>query len=159
MKNHFETFLLPQIFSVDLDELEKKYLESQKQFHPDKSSVSDIEKSIAANEAYVILKNPISRASHILQLHNIDLENDSAAPKADLATLQEILELQEQVAKIEISEIENLRKTLKSKIKSLLDEVALKLENKDFKAASQILIKAKYFDKTLRDLRAKKIIN
>lgn len=156
MKNHFEIFSLPLLFEIDLDALEQKYLEFQKQFHPDRASTSDIEKSIAVNEAYAILKNPISRASHILQLHNIDLENDSTAPKADLATLQEILELQEEVEEIAISEIENLRKKLNQTIKLLLIETVAQFENKDFKQAAQILMKAKYFDKTLRDLRAKK---
>ncbi len=156
MKNHFEIFSLPLLFEIDLDALEQKYLEFQKQFHPDRASTADIEKSIAVNEAYAILKNPISRASHILQLHNIDLENDSAAPKADLATLQEILELQEEVEEIDISEIENLRKKLNQTIKILLEETVAQFENKDFKQAAQILMKAKYFDKTLRDLRAKK---
>lgn len=156
MKNHFEIFSLPLLFEIDLDALEQKYLEFQKQFHPDRASTADIEKSIAVNEAYAILKNPISRASHILQLHNIDLENDSAAPKADLATLQEILELQEEVEEIDISEIENLRKKLNQTIKILLEETVAHFENKDFKQAAQILMKAKYFDKTLRDLRAKK---
>ena len=156
MKNHFEIFSLPLLFEIDLDALEQKYLEFQKQFHPDRASTSDIEKSIAVNEAYAILKNPISRASHILQLHNIDLENDSAAPKADLATLQEILELQEEVEEIDISEIKNLRKKLNQTIKILLEETVAQFENKDFKQAAQILMNAKYFDKTLRDLRAKK---
>ncbi len=156
MKNHFETFSFSTLFEIDLDLLEKKYLEFQRQFHPDRSSTADIEKSIAVNEAYEILKNPLKRASHILQLHNIDLENDSTAPKADLATLQEILELQEKVEEVEIFEIETLRKKLNQTIKLLLTETATHLENKDFKQAAQILMKAKYFDKTLRDLRAKK---
>lgn len=155
MKNHFKIFSLPPVFEIDLDALEKKYLESQKQFHPDNASTSDIEQSIAVNEAYSVLKNPIARASHILQLQNIDLENDSAAPKADLATLQEIMELQEMVEEMEISEIENLRKEINQRIKLLLIETADQLENQDFKTAAQTLMKTKYFDKTLRDLKAK----
>ena len=57
---------------------------------------------------------------------------------------------------IAISEIENLRKKLNQTIKLLLIETVAQFENKDFKQAAQILMKAKYFDKTLRDLRAKK---
>lgn len=157
MKNYFETFALTPRFEIDLDDLEKKYLEFQKEFHPDNASSADIEQSIAINEAYKILKNPLSRASYILQLNGIDLENDSNAPKPDMATLEEILELQEQVAEIAGDEIENLKKELNLKIKMLLAETSQKLELQEFKQAAQILIKAKYFDKTLRDLKAKKL--
>lgn len=152
MKNHFETFSLPVTFPIDLDELERKYFEFQKQFHPDKMSsnatAADIEKSIAINEAYEVLKKPLSRASHILQLNGIDLENDSAAPKVDQATLLEIFEMRESG--------DFSKKFLLTKIKSLIQEVSQDLKNEDFKAASQVLIKAKYFEKTLQDLKNSK---
>lgn len=156
MKNFFTIFGFPVHFSLHHDDLEAKYLEFQKQFHPDSASTADIERSIEVNEAYKVLANPISRASHILQLNGIDLEEDSKSPKASQATLLEILELQEKVAEITSQEIHDLQKILSEKEKSLLVEVAQKLETKDFAAASQILIRAKYFDKTLRDLKAKK---
>ena len=157
MKNYFEIFALTPHFEIDLDDLEKKYLEFQREFHPDNASSADIEQSIAINEAYKILKSPLSRASYILQLNGIDLENDSNAPRPDMATLEEILELQEQVAEIAADEIENLKKELNLKIKSLLKKAALELDAQDFKKAAQVLIKAKYFDKTLRDLKAKRL--
>ncbi len=156
MKNHFDIFSLPTAFEINLDELEKKYLEFQRNFHPDNFSGADIEKSIAINEAYEILKNDLRRASHILQLNNIDLENDSTAPKVDSATLYEVLELREQIFTNNATEIGNLKKDLSEKIKYLINETAKKLQNKEFGAASQILIKAKYFDKTLQDLKRKK---
>ncbi len=156
MKNHFEIFTLPVSFAINLDELEAKYLDFQKAFHPDNSSTADIEKSISVNEAYNILKNSLRRASYILQLNGIDLENDSAAPKVDSATLMEVLELREKIFESSAAEVENVKKDLSAKVKSLLSESAEKLENKDFNTAAQILIKAKYFDKTLQDLKRKK---
>ncbi len=155
IKNYFENFSFNVDFNIDLEELENKYLEFQKQFHPDNSS-SDVEKSISINEAYKVLKNPLQRASHILQLNGIDLENDSKAPKPDMETLEEILELQEKVAEITLEEKDSLKKYLISEIKSLLEKTAKALENKDFTKAAQILIRAKYFDKTLRDLKIRK---
>ncbi|MBU6141175.1 MAG: Fe-S protein assembly co-chaperone HscB [Proteobacteria bacterium] len=145
MKNHFATFLLPEVFLVDLDALEKKYFEFQKKFHPDKSD--EIEQSIAINEAYEILSNPLKRAAHILQLKDLDVENDEVAPKVDQATLLEVFEMRESG--------NFTAKDLSVKIKSLLGEVALNLDNQDFKAAAQILIRAKYFDKIAKDLKAK----
>lgn len=156
MKNHFVIFSLSEIFALDLDALEKKYLEFQKQFHPDNSSSHDIDRSIAINEAYEILKNPLKRASHILQLNGIDIEDDSHAPRVDVATLTQVLEIREKVFENSAEENENLKKDLSKKIKSLINEAASSLENKDFSSAAQILIRAKYFDKTLWDLKKRK---
>ena len=70
-------FSLTISFNIDKQELERKYLEFQQEFHPDNSDSADIEKSISINESYAVLKNPIKRASYILQLNGINLENDS----------------------------------------------------------------------------------
>jgi DnaJ-domain-containing protein 1 len=143
MINHFNTFSFEIDFNINLEELENKYLQFQKQFHPDNVGSTDIE-------------NPLRRASHILQLNGIDLENDESAPKPDMETLEEILELQEKVAEINLDEKSDLKKYLNLEVKNLLEKTAKELENNNYNQAAQILIKAKYFDKTLRDLKARK---
>ncbi len=150
MKNFFDLFSLPTNFSIDLDTLEKKYFEFQKKFHPDKygDKSDEIEQSIAINEAYEVLSNPLKRAAHILRLNGLDVENDVVAPKVDQATLLEVFEMRESG---DLS-----AKDLSQKIKSLLEEVSQNLENKNFASAAQILIRAKYFEKTLQDLKVKK---
>ncbi len=153
MSNHFEIFQLPQKFSLDENALEQKYFEFQKQFHPDKAGLDEIERSIAINNAYAVLKNPLKRAIHILQLNGIDLENDSKATKPDFATLEQVLEIQEKLPNLSMEEISILRKNLVKEIKSLIADAAVNLENKDFSTASQYLIKAKYFDKIVQDLK------
>lgn len=153
--NHFENFSLTVSFNIDKQELERKYLEFQQKFHPDNSDSADIAKSISINESYAVLKNPIKRASYILQLNGINLENDSEALKPDMETLEEIMELQEKVSEIKEDEIRPLKKHLHSQIKELLEKVALEFNNKNLQSSAQILIRAKYFDKTLRDLKEK----
>lgn len=149
MKNYFSIFALQIGFNIDLDALEKKYFELQKNLHPDKSD--QIELSILANEAYEILKNPLKRASHILRLNGIDLENDEVAPKVDSATLLEVFEMRESIK----HGGDFSAKDLSQKIKSLIEEAALSLENQDLAKAAQILIRAKYFDKIRQDLKNK----
>ncbi len=153
MKNHFDIFEIEEKFDVNLDLLEEKYLQFQRRFHPDKAGISEIEKSIAINEAYDVLISPTSRAAHILQLHGIDIENDSKAPKVDVATLGEILEMQEKIPEMSLQERKNLGEKLEEKIAALLQEVALGLDNKEFDKVAQILIRIKYFDKVAKDLR------
>ena len=156
MKNHFSTLSFDVTFDINLDELEDKYLAFQKQFHPDNASSADVDKSSAINESYAVLKSPIKRASHILQLHDIDLENDSTAPKPDMETLEEILTLQEKVVEMNIEEKPELKKYLMQEIKSLLKQTAQEIALKNYNKSAQILIRAKYFDKTLQDLKARK---
>ena len=93
MKNYFELFNLTPKFTIDLSEIEKKYHQFQNQFHPDKADFDSIEHSILINEAYKILSDDFLRASHLLQLKNIDIENDENHIKPDITTLQEILDL------------------------------------------------------------------
>ena len=152
MKNYFRIFNLEEKFDINLDTLEQKYFDFQQQFHPDRAGISEIEKSILVNEAYEILKNPLHRASHILQLHNINIEKDKNAPKADIATLSEVLEIQEKIPEMSLQEKKNLKKQLEERIATLLQEIGLSLDNQEFNEAAQILMRIKYFDKTLRDL-------
>ncbi len=153
MKNFFSLFSLPQIFEIDLAQLEKKYLQFQHQFHPDKSSSDDISQSIEINQAYKILSDDFLRACYILQLQGCDILNDEKALKVEMATLEEAIELQEKISEISKDEIENLRKELNSKIKSLILEAMQSLETQD---AAQLLVKAKYLKKSLEDLKIRK---
>ncbi len=153
MQNHFAQFLLPVKFDIDLNELEKKYFSFQTEFHPDKAGTGEIENSIAFNQAYEILKNPLRRAIHILQLNGINLEDDSKAIKPDPATLEQVLEIQESIIDLDKIERKNLQKNLSNSIKLLIEQAVSSLESKDYQAAAQILIRAKYFDKTWRDLK------
>ncbi len=148
-------FELEVEFAIDLDLLEVRYFSLQQRFHPDLASIAEIENSIAINESYKILKNPITRAAHILQLNNIDVEHDENAPKPDISTLEEVLEIQEKIPNLNIDEIIDLQNHLKQKIQFLLNEVAQSLDNKAFANAAQNLMKVKYFDKILRDLKNK----
>jgi molecular chaperone HscB len=153
MKNFFEIFSLPQIFAIDISELEKKYLDFQREFHPDKSSSDDISKSISINCAYKILSDDFLRACYILQLKGIDILHDEKALKVDFATLEEAMELQEKISEIAKDEIEPLRKELNSKVKLLISEA---MKSVDTQAMAQLLIKTKYLKKSLEDLKIRK---
>ena len=157
MKNFFELFALKPNFEIDQIELEKKYLDFQKQFHPDISSSADIEKSIAINEAYKTLSDDFLRACYLLALKNIDIRHDEKAIKPNTETLIEILELQEKIAEIsDKNEIENLRKEINQEFKSLILNSMKQLEANEINLSAQLLIKAKYLKKSLEDLKIRK---
>ncbi|MBM3590035.1 MAG: Fe-S protein assembly co-chaperone HscB [Alphaproteobacteria bacterium] len=156
MKNYFEVFNLPINFDIDLSQLEKNYLQLQQQFHPDSSNINSIENSILINHAYKILSNDLHRAIHMLQISGIDIENDENHIKPTLSTLNEVLDLQEKIHQIsELNEILSLKNQLKNDLKSLILNFCRSYEKNDLNLATQVLIKAKYFSKSLQDLKIK----
>ena len=92
-QNHFELFDLPQGFAVDMAKLDAAYREVQTQVHPDRhAAAGDAGRRVAmqwstrANEAYQTLKNPLARATYLLQLRGKDIgaENNTAMEPAFL---------------------------------------------------------------------------
>jgi len=154
MKNYFELFNISPKFTIDLSEIEQKYHQFQNQFHPDKADFNSIEHSILINEAYKILSDDFLRASHLLQLKNIDIENDENHIKPDISTLQTILDLQEKIFEINnFDEILALKNNLNSQINNLINNFQNAFEANELNEATQFLIKAKYLKKSLIDLK------
>ena len=166
--DHFAKFNLPVKFDIDPDDLEDKYLNFQLKFHPDKlisdpDSEDKIKSSIAINEAYQILQNPINRAEYILKLNGITIDNESKDLNKNLApikptqkTLEEILLLQEQIEELKNQEqILELKTTLESQIKAILEKISKLLDTRQFSSAATTLIKAKYLEKSRLVLKSK----
>ncbi len=78
--NHFLSFDLDPAFDIDLSVLEQRYEQMMTICHPDRfASAPAFEQRAAAkraadiNEAFNVLKEPVSRAGHLLQLAGVDL--------------------------------------------------------------------------------------
>src|SRR3954466_7562593 len=102
--SHFELFGLTPRFQLDAVALERAYREIQARVHPDRyAHAGDAERRASlqwttrVNEAYRALKNPVQRASHLLELQGVDVafETNTAMP-ADF--LMEQMELREALA-------------------------------------------------------------
>ena len=88
-QNHFELFGVPVQFAVDAAELDRRYLELQREVHPDRfATAPDAQRRVSmqlatrVNEAYQTLKSPLQRAVYILRLRGVDpkFETDTAMP-------------------------------------------------------------------------------
>lgn len=97
MQNYFQLFQLPQVFTINLEKLEKAYHNVQSQVHPDKFTCSSsLEKRVAiqlathANEAYEVLKNPLKRAVYLCELNGINLHIDSNTTMSNDFLVQQI---------------------------------------------------------------------
>ena len=91
--SHFEVLGLAPAFALDQAELERAYRALQSRVHPDKfagaadaARRTSMQWSVRANEAYSVLKDPLKRARHLLELKGIDLgiENNTAMEPAFL---------------------------------------------------------------------------
>ena len=100
-KNYFALFGLPVRYSIDLPDLQIRYRELQKKFHPDKfASGSDAERRLASqmaaqiNAGYQTLKSPLARGRYLLQLAGLGLDDEKDTQMTP-AFLMEQMEMRE----------------------------------------------------------------
>lgn len=101
MTSLFAVLDLPVAFELNLKTLERKYFDAQRQWHPDRfvgrpeaERGEAAQRSVLINDAYETLKNPLTRARHLLELRGV-LIDDSTNPPAEL--LMEMMELRERI--------------------------------------------------------------
>lgn len=79
--NYFDLFGLQIKYKINYKLLTKIYHNLQKKYHPDaidnknNKIINTLQISSLINEGYKILKNPIKRAEHILQLNKININS------------------------------------------------------------------------------------
>jgi molecular chaperone HscB len=173
MQDAFDRLGLPRRFVLDAGELERAYLAHSRAVHPDfhlagASAELDasLELSAAVNEAYNTLRDPFTRAEHLLALEG----GPSASEHKQLppAFLAEMLEAREEIeqARGKAAETEWLGKTFTARFDGLMNEVAAafqKLESLPQDAAERanlrlrvrgLLNAAKYVRGLIRDLHS-----
>lgn len=80
----FDFLALPESFDVDLDALERAYRTVQDRVHPDRfASAPQAQRRVAAqmaaraNEALTVLRDPLSRARYLCELHGVEVAAES----------------------------------------------------------------------------------
>lgn len=104
--NHFELFGLPLQFQLDGSLLASQFRDLQRQFHPDNFATASerdrllaVQKASQINDAYQVLKNPISRAEHLLVQNGVDIRGEQQTMQ-DPMFLMEQMELREELEDI-----------------------------------------------------------
>ncbi|MEZ8276064.1 co-chaperone HscB [Vibrio cyclitrophicus] len=104
--NHFELFGLPLQFQLDGSLLSSLFRDLQRQFHPDKFATASerdrllaVQKAAQINDAYQVLKNPVSRAEYLLVQHGEDIRGEQQTMQ-DPMFLMEQMELREELEDI-----------------------------------------------------------
>jgi molecular chaperone HscB len=162
-KTHFELFGLPPLFAIDIVRLDQAYRHLQAEVHPDRfAAATDSERhqslqwATHANEAYRTLKNPLTRARYLLQLHGVDTQEESntAMPADFLMRQMEWREaIEDAVVVADVEALEALDRGLRSEARSLREELSLALdEQNDYAGASEIVRKLRFLDKVQAEI-------
>lgn len=130
MDDFFAQLNLPKTFNLDSSQLETNYLRACMSIHPDhlqgsgSSFVSVAEISLAKiNNAYEKLKNPITRAEHLLLLSGGLAANENK--NVSQGFLEQMLNLREKIDDAKsISDRSKLENTINSKIEQSKNQLA-----------------------------------
>lgn len=138
-KNYFELFGLPVGFVVDGSELASRYRELQRVVHPDRyANASDQERRLSMqgatriNEAFQVLKEPITRGRYLLSLRGIDIDGQKDTT-TDAAFLMEQMELREELEQARdhaepFQALGDLMARINANLKRMTGQLALQLE-------------------------------
>lgn len=105
----FFAFLgLPRRLVIDQAQLERRFRDLSRQFHPDyfynaspTERLASLERSSYLNDAYRALRNPISRIEHLLAIEGLPpAKSEEGTAKVPPSLLEEVFELNEQLDEI-----------------------------------------------------------
>jgi molecular chaperone HscB len=161
--DHFTLFGLPAIFRIDPPALDEHFREFQARVHPDRfARAGESERRVSlqwatrVNEAYQILKNPLSRAQYLLNLagQGVDQGNNTAMPSE---FLMEQMEWREAVAEArqvcEIAELEDLRHRVRWRMNKSYGRLAELIDDeRDYAAAADCVRRLMFLEKLLAEI-------
>ena len=162
-QDHFALFGLPRRYALDEAQLSRLYHEVQAQVHPDKfAHLSDAERRLAmqwttrVNEAYQVLRAPLSRAKYLLKLAGVDV--DQGRDMSGEFLMQQ-MEWREKVAEAstagDIGRLEDFHDQLKRDVAKEYAKLARELEAYPEAAADgpvQLLRQLMFQEKLLHDI-------
>ena len=105
--DYFTFFGLPRKLTIAQDDLERRFRELSRKFHPDyyynatpTERLASLERSSYLNDAYRALRVPATRIEHLLAIEGLPStksEGESGAAKVPPALLEEVFELNEEL--------------------------------------------------------------
>ena len=112
--DYFAFLGLPRKLTISAPELERRFRDLSRQFHPDyfynaapAERLASLERSSYLNDAYRALRNPVSRVEHLLAIEGLpSAKSEGEAAKVPPGLLEEVFALNE-----ELDEIRELRES------------------------------------------------
>ena len=163
--NHFELFGLPPVYGLDLSVLEQAYRTLQGQVHPDRfSHLAEAEKRLSmqwstrVNEAWQVLRSPLSRAAYLLSLQGIDVFS-AGHPPLPAEFLMRQIEWREAIGEAksarDASRLQNIEDEIRAASRSWQRRLTEELDRQhDAAAAAQTVRQLKFAEKILEEVDA-----
>jgi molecular chaperone HscB len=102
--DYFAVFGLLRRLALDVKALERSYYRLSREVHPDRFAQAPAEKqqwsleqTSLLNDAYRVLKQPISRTEYLLRLEGVELADEQTPAKVPADLLEEVFELNMQL--------------------------------------------------------------
>ncbi|QKX02643.1 iron-sulfur cluster co-chaperone HscB C-terminal domain-containing protein [Wolbachia endosymbiont of Dirofilaria (Dirofilaria) immitis] len=141
--NHFLLFEIEPAFNINFDELEKKYIKLIKADINEGESKNM--KSI--NKAYQVLKSPLKRAEHLLDL----LSMKSQKNYTNSEILNESIEIREYL--LDCNDLQFANKMIDEKIKDCTKKLINAFAAKNFDEAMMQVSRLKYLYKSFEEVK------
>ncbi|XP_010543843.1 PREDICTED: iron-sulfur cluster co-chaperone protein HscB, mitochondrial isoform X1 [Tarenaya hassleriana] len=156
--DYFQIFGLEKKYDIDVGSLERKYKDWQKKLHPDLvHNKSEKERDYAAEqsgkvtEAYRTLTKPLSRATYIMRLHGIYIDEEERI--FDPQFLMEIMELREAIAEASDSKALNvIRLQIQEKLKHWSGSFVKAFESQKFDEAATCIQRMTYYERACEEI-------
>lgn len=158
--NYFQLFDLPQRFDIDVVALQPLYRELQRQFHPDRFAAEPadvqrvaVQKAADINAGFSVLKDPVQRARHLLELagHPLHIESTTVA---DTDFLMAQMELREQLDEAEtLAQMAALRGEAEDWLNNLGREFAIDASDNDWAEAADTVRKMQFMSRFIQEVR------
>ena len=160
MSDYFTLLGLSPRFAMNSASLEERYFEIQRNVHPDRQigkseaeRVAAIELSMRANDAYETLKNPLTRAQHLLEIQGIFVNTEDDTQKPEPALLMEMMELREQLADAaqDGAALRGLVEDTKKAMQQCIDRLEEAFDAADYPFAANLTLRLQYLGKALEE--------
>ena len=158
MQSYFELLGLEPSFVQNEKQLETAYFTAQRACHPDRfigkpeaDRIAAITRSQMVNDAFDTLKNPLTRAEHLLLLNGYTALDDDATPPPDM--LMEIMEMREQIADAAShgSDLAVMVEQIKARAKENTKAMEDAFEAKDYLRAARETMRLQYLGKAMEE--------
>jgi len=163
--DHFQTLGVAPTFRLDEAALEARYRELSRLLHPDRHAAGGatarrvaLEKSIALNDAWRVLRDPARRAAHLLALRGIDVGEGSGGRWLPPGFLLEVMEIREAFDEARAArreeEVRRLAERARRERAAALEAIGEAFDRNDDEEAARRLSVLRYWDRFLAEVRA-----
>lgn len=158
--NYFQLFGLPVSFSLDAAALQPMWRSLQQQWHPDRFAQDDaaaqrhaLQMISRINAAYDTLREPVRRASYMLELVGRGSEAERVSVM-DTDFLMAQMELRESLEEAEaLHELDAIEAEAQDWLNALLREFPLDYAAEDWPEATDCLRKMQFMSRLLSEIR------